>query len=181
MKTQPGVSQRAVRPSEAVVSEQVIPAWERLGWDRPPRNGREWALVREGKPQPVRNYLGGKDRKCRRCGSRAYKRLFGSNYTCKKCKYAANESYAKRHPEKVKAWQKKSWERTKRQVVEAPADGGPTPITRTWFHMHRELVGKRVVRGERFVVLDWGVPAFAVVSIDDLRALPRRKPVRSNP
>lgn len=44
----------------------AVPRWTAAGWSRRPRSGREWRLLRDGRPEPVRR--DGPVPACRRCG-----------------------------------------------------------------------------------------------------------------
>lgn len=144
------------------------PRWKVAGWSRPPANGRELKMLREGKEEP------GIVTPCRYCGYRKFtlvrlkiKDKEKLSRSCDRCRYrrraAAAKRYLARHRERVNAKRradvkikvsKWKWAQTHRDTVNAAA--------RRYREKNREKINARL-RAKRKEQADDRARALAAV------------------
>ena len=151
--------------------DRELKAWERAGWSREPRNGREWRLLRAGLPQPKEVKRWRNKYKCRRCAGTLYKVHIvqsQSKRKCVKCDYKTGRDYYRANKERSKKAARKHTlsERAKTPIFMDGAYSG----SMTWARAHMNRMPEYTQQGI-IVVEAYGEPAFAIVSLEDARKL----------
>lgn len=139
--------------------------WERAGWSRPPRNGREWKQLRAGKSEP-----GAQVSACKRCKTvnwtldqkdgRTYRR-------CRTCQKASETRYRKRHRERRNA------ERRQARAKSLAVLRNTTPDRSTIIHISADCVASHAAaafalaeRGQILVLCKYKLGTAAIIPMD---------------
>lgn len=133
------------------------PLWQVIGWSRPPRNGHEKFLVRNGKPQPTPQHL------CRMCKQeRTGWNARRSHNECIPC--------AERRAERKRVGKRRriQWHE---QRMEEGLPKGTQRISAGNLHVLKRTVYGRLAEGEHFIVTIYDEPAYVMLSMDEYKRL----------
>lgn len=147
--------------------EDTRTVWEKAGWTHEPRNGREWKLLRAGKPEPKPAEGGPRPYKCKKCGGTNYKSDENGHRRCTACRSRAIKKYSQAHREKLGEYRRNYNKRLAETPVE-PINGVIT-VTGTWVHYNRYKVPELLKEGVVVIVEMYGLPAYAIVPVEKAR------------
>ena len=137
--------------------EREEKAWEKAGWTRAPRNGREKKLLRAGKPQPKEREA--KPFRCRRFGHTTYKTVWQDGRevrACTTCRRGTAKAWRKNNPVSAQKSTEKHREKLRTQVPEK-IDGVYT-VSFSWV-LTRGAVGLSELLADGEVVIEnFGLP-----------------------
>lgn len=154
---------RTVKP------ERELKEWEKAGWSREPRNGREWRRLKAGKSEPEAT-IPPSTRRCKRHGKTLFKctlhfdirsRKTYEQWFCPRCKSEANVRWQKANPEKAKRWRDEYQRRIKEHVADFDKDGVAT-VSSGWVIRHQADIVEAVRDGKSFIVEYMGDVAYII-------------------
>lgn len=158
---------RIVRPEP----EQT--PWQKVGWSREPRNGHEWKMVRDGKPEPqeTTRIQWTKPYRCHIHGKGAPYKVehTADGHAARRCVACRQRNQKRWNKISAKRNRKKKLKQMRALRNEVPTfEEGFATVSATWL---RQNVGKvpELLKQGTLVVEMFGIPAYALTTLEKVR------------